>query len=55
MADTNTVTIPLDEYFNLREKAEMNGYLMTELGRMEARFREIEQRLLDLEHRRGKQ
>lgn len=49
MADTNTVTIQLEEYFDLRQKAEMNGFLMTELGRIEARFRDIEARFRDME------
>ena len=49
MPDTNTVTITLEEYFDLRQKAEMNAFLMNELGRMEARFTEIDRRLYDLE------
>lgn len=49
MGEPNTVTIPLEEYFDLRQRAEMNGFLMNELGRMEARFQDIERRLLDLE------
>lgn len=49
MPETNTVTITLQEYFDLRQKAEMNGFLMAELGRMEARFQEIDRRLWDLE------
>ena len=49
MADTNTVTIPLEEYFDLRQKAEMNGFLMTELCRIEARFRDMERWVADLE------
>lgn len=35
MPEANMVTITLEEYFDLRQKAEMNGYLMNELGRME--------------------
>jgi len=51
MPETNTVTITLDEYIDLREKAQMNGFLMNELGRMEARFQEIDRRLWDLERK----
>lgn len=51
MPETNTVTITLEEYMDLRHKAEMNGFLMNELGRMEARFQEIDRRLWDLERR----
>lgn len=49
MDNTNTVTITLDEYIDLREKANMNGFLMNELGRMGERFFEIEDRLWKLE------
>lgn len=49
MDNTNTVTITLDEYMELREKANMNGFLMNELGRMSERFYSIEERLLVLE------
>lgn len=51
MPDTNTVTITLEEYMDLREKASMNGFLMNELGRTEARFQEIDRRLWDLERK----
>lgn len=44
-----TVTIPLEEYWDLRTKAEANGYLMQQLGQMEARFRDIDQRLWEIE------
>ena len=51
MDNTNTVTITLEEYFDLRQKAEMNGFLMKELGVMQERFNAIEQRLWRLESR----
>lgn len=44
-----TVTIPLEEYWDLRTRAEANGYLMQQLGQMEARFRDIEQKLWEIE------
>lgn len=49
MPEINTVTITLEEYFELRQKAEMNAFLMNELGRMEARFQEVDRRLYELE------
>lgn len=52
MADTNAVTISLEEYFDLRQKADMNAFLMNELGRMDARFQDFERRLWDLERER---
>ena len=51
MPDTNTVTITLNEYMDLRQKADMNGFLMNELGRMEARFQDFDRRLYELEER----
>lgn len=51
MDSVNSVTITLKEYMDLRQKAEMNGFLMNELWRMEARFQEIDRRLWDLERR----
>ena len=53
MSETNvaTVTITVDEYFDLRQKAEANAYLVKELATLEARFDEIYRRLLDVEMR----
>lgn len=51
MDKTNTVTIPLEEYFDLRQKAEMNGFLMNELGHMQERLNEFERRLCECEMR----
>lgn len=50
MANENTVTIPLDEYFDLRTKAEMNGFLMNEIGQMRQMFCDIERRVFDCEN-----
>lgn len=51
MDSVNSVTITLEEYMELRQKAEMNGFLLNELGRNEARFQEIDRRLYDLERK----
>lgn len=51
MAEMNTVVLSLEEYMDLREKANMNGFLMNELGRFEARFQNLDQRLYDLERK----
>lgn len=51
MAEVNMVTIPIEEYMNLREKANMNGFLMNELGRMDSRFQDIDRRLWELERK----
>ena len=46
-----TVNIPLDEYYDLRQKAESALWLMTELGETRVRLQNFEQRLYDLERR----
>lgn len=46
-----TATIPLEEYWDLRTKAEANGYLMERLGQMDARFRDVEQKLWEIERK----
>ena len=46
-----TVNIPLDEYYDLRQKAEAATWLMTELGETRVRLQNFEKRLYDLERR----
>lgn len=47
--DVKTVTIPLDEYFELRQRAESNMFLMSELGRFQAEITEIHRRISEHE------
>lgn len=47
--DVKTVTIPLDEYFELRQKAEANMFLMNELGRFQADISDLHRRINDHE------
>lgn len=49
MANENTVTINIEEYFELRKQSEMNAYLLGELVRYEERFRLFDDRLFRLE------
>lgn len=51
MANETTVTIPLDEYIDLRRKADENLYLATELGGFKDRLWNLESRLFDLERK----
>ena len=51
MDNANTVTIPIEEYFDLREKANMNVYLMERFGFIERQFNDIEKRLWEIERR----
>lgn len=48
MEITNTVTIPIDEYFEMRQKCEMNAYLLREFGSINARLEELQQRFEEL-------
>lgn len=50
-----TITITIDEYFDLRQKAEANAYLMTELARLDYRLEDVNKRLFEMEekYRRG--
>ena len=43
------VEISLDEYFDLRQKAEMNGFLMGKLDEFQERFFRLEERICNLE------
>lgn len=49
MNEQATVTITVDEYFDLRSKAEANLFLTTQLGQMDARVVDVERRLWELE------
>lgn len=49
MANENTVTINIEEYFELRKQSEMNAYLLGELVRYDERFRVFDERLFRLE------
>lgn len=46
----NIVTISVDEYFDLRSKAEMNATLLMRLAEIHARLEEIERRLWKVEN-----
>jgi hypothetical protein len=47
--NVKTVTIPIDEYFDLRQRAEMNAMMIKELGAFDGMFRDIDRRLYELE------
>ncbi len=47
MANEATVTIPLEEYIELRRKADENLYLANQLGQMDQRMWNNEKRLID--------
>jgi hypothetical protein len=49
MATENTVTIHIEEYFELRKQSEMNAYLLGELARNDERFRRLEDHIFRLE------
>lgn len=41
MSEANTVTISVDEYFELRQKAEMNMTMIREIAAFEARLQQF--------------
>lgn len=47
--EAKTINIPIDEYFDLRTRAEMNGILMERLGQFEGRFFDLDRRIYELE------
>ncbi len=47
--EVKTINIPIDEYFDLRTRAEMNGILMERLGQFEGRFFDFDRRIYELE------
>ena len=47
--EVKTITISIDEYFDLREKAQMNMYLMERLGQMDGQIHDLDQRVIYLE------
>ena len=51
MENEKMVTIPLDEYIELRRKADENFYLANQLGQMDNRMWEFNKRLRDFERR----
>lgn len=45
----NTVTITVDEYFELRQKAEMNMTVIREIASFESRLTELGNKLFELD------
>lgn len=49
--EIKTVSIPIDEYFDLRKKAEMNLWLTNELSEIKARHFDLDRRVYELEQK----
>lgn len=49
MENVNTVTIPVDDYFELRQKAAMNEALMKDLGELRGYIDELRNKYWTLE------
>ncbi len=49
--EVKTINIPIDEYFELRTKAEMNGILLERLGQLEGKFWDFDRRIFELEQK----
>ena len=53
--EVKTVNIPIEEYFELRKKAEISLFLTGKISEYESIFRDIDRRLNELEFKlRGK-
>lgn len=52
--EIKTINISIDEYFDLRTKANMNDLVMRELGRMDNRLFEFDNKVIQLEDRMKK-
>lgn len=48
MGEVNTVTIPVEEYFELRQKAEMNMTMVREIAFFENRLNEFDRKLWEV-------
>lgn len=53
MAELNTVTIPLEDYIELRRKADETIYLANQLGEMNQRYEELYERICRIEMKVG--
>ena len=53
MAEMNTVTIPLEDYIELRRKADETIYLSNQLGRIDSELAEHDRRIFDIEGKLG--
>lgn len=51
MAEQNTVTISVDEYFELRQKAEMNMTVLREIAGFESRLNELGNKLYEFDNK----
>ena len=51
MAEQNTVTISVDEYFELRQKAEMNMTVLREIAGFESRLNELAGKLFEFDNK----
>lgn len=51
MSEQNTVTISVDEYFELRQKAEMNMTVLREIASFESRLNEFGNKLFEFDNR----
>lgn len=51
MNEANTVTISVDEYFELRQKAEMNMTMIREIAGFEARLNDFSNKIFELSNK----
>jgi len=51
MNEVNTVTISIEEYFDLRQKAEMNMTVIREIAGFEGRLQELSNKIFELDNK----
>lgn len=49
--DMKTVNVPMDEYFELRKKADMNALIIQQFGKLEEKCCGLDYRIYDLERK----
>lgn len=47
--DVKTISIPIDEYFDLRSQAQMNMFLSNQLGSLNQNIQDLHTRVFELE------
>lgn len=49
--DMNTVNVPINEYLELKQKAEMNALIIQQFGKLEEKFYGLDHRIYELERK----
>ena len=47
--DMNTVNVPINEYLELKQKADMNALIIQQFGKLEEKVYDLDRRIYELE------